>query len=323
MEAVTLQLPADNAGLGNELFSNLTFFSRFRQHPCLSTLDIRHISICDAHAAATSARAGFINIRNNKAISLITLNDLPWETEFFKVRMGRMSFFHSPEVSTDLLASQALEAITQANRAHGLLHISADVDIDDYKSLNCLLRLGFEIMDLKRTYVTNTISNNNIFSKKTGSVRAYMPQDHAQINRIIDSARFETRFSRDPYLSPSLTKDLYQKWFDKLIASAGKESNVLVYLRNGEIAGCGGIGEASLSPYGINTRMRTGSMYACTASGIGGYGPVIYQMTVDALQSHGLIEASISLNNTSAIRVVEGIRPNRSVTAYCLRKYCG
>lgn len=321
MEAVTLQLPADNSCFGNDMFSKLGFFSRFRRHPGFSEADIAAINHYDAMSVTQSALCGSLYVADHNAAALVAINTLPWESDFFGMHMGKLYFSSTPGLPENMLSTLLAKTLLSAHRDHGICHLSIEVDIDDYTSLNCLLKHGFEIMDLKRTYFTNAINSTSHLEKGSRLVRPYDKSDLDAVTAIIEQARFETRFTRDQHIDAVLANKMYKQWFHQIIAAAGQTANVIVYCRNGQVVGCGGVGEMSFLKYGLDNRLRTGSLYASLPSGVGGYGPVLYRLTTDAIRTHGLIEATVSLNNTAAARVVEGIRPNRSISVYCLRKH--
>jgi len=235
--------------------------------------------------------------------------------------MGKLYLLRSDGLAESTLSSLVADTLQCAQKKHGISHFSIEVDIDDYASLNCLLKHGFEIMDLKRSYFTSGIHHTEQLAKGSACVRPYESSDRGAVVAIAEQAHFETRFTRDVHIEPGLASKMYQKWFQRMLDDAGNSFNVIVYQRQGQIVACGGIGEIDFLKYGINKRMRTNSLYASLPTGVGAYGPFLYRLTSEALQTHGLVEATISLNNTSAIRVVEGIRPNRSVTMYSLRKF--
>jgi len=319
-----LSLPLSSSDFGSEAFADLDFFSRFRRHPGFSVDDLFSICSHDAMSVMLKARCGVVCIDGNDRISLIlAITDLPWESDFFGIPMGRLYLFKAPSFPLDRLSVLVSDLVQTSVRDHGIVHVSIDVDIDDYSVLNCLIKHDFEILDLKRTYFTNFLEVESIYKKGLSSVRGYVPDDFSAVDEILKEVSFETRFTRDRYLDRCVADQMYREWFYRSLEKSGKTANVAVYERLGRVVACGGIGELDFSRYGLAKKLRTGSIYACSRRGVGGYGPVLYQLTSDALRTHGLVETTVSLNNSAAVRVVEGVRPNRSVTTYCLRKFSG
>lgn len=299
----------------------MDFHSRFRRHPGFSSDDVLQISSIDFRSYFSDRNFGSFITSGADVLALCSILENSWEAEFFGIPMARLHCFSSSLVSDEELSLLVGRSVSNAFEKGGIRHISVDVDIDDYKVLNCLSRNGFEILDLKRTYFTNRLADNPDFSRSIDRVRSYSDSDSGEVGRIISSARFETRFTRDRFLRRECSEELYRKWFSNLVAAAGESSDVVVFERMGRIVGCGGIGEMSFSKYGINRKMRTGSLYACSPEGVGGYAPVLYRLTRDAISTHGLVETTVSLNNAAAVRVVEGVRPNRSTTSYAMRLF--
>lgn len=301
--------------------ASVDFHSRFRRHPGFSSDDVLQISSADFRSYFSDDNFGFFVTSGADVLALCSVLKNQWETDFFGVPMARLHCFSSSSVSDEELSLLVERSVSNAFERGGIRHVSVDVDIDDYKVLNCLSRNGFEILDLKRTYFTNRLADNPEFSRSIDRVRSYSEPDFEDVKGIISSAKFETRFTRDRFLRRECSEELYRRWFSNLVAAAGKSSDVVVFERMGRVVGCGGIGEMSFSRYGIDRKMRTGSLYACSPDGVGGYAPVLYRLTRDAISSHGLVETTVSLNNAAAVRVVEGVRPNRSTTSYAMRLF--
>lgn len=310
------------AGLSSGFsLSELVVYSRFRRHPGFSRNEIDDINALTLSKLLSIQGFGFFRERNGKVVTLAVVEVNRWESDYFGLPMARLHCFASECAAGDEVAAVVQMALGQAFQAGGIRHVSADVDIDDYRVVNSLFRCGFEVMDIKRTYFTNRLQSGSDYERFLAAVRGYRPDDAVAVADIIGSAHFDTRFTRDVCLDSKKSEQLYRDWFGRLIADAGVSSQVVVFERNGKVVGCGGIGEMDFSVYGLSRRMRTGSLYACSSDGVGGYGPVLYCLTRDALRSHGLVETTVSLNNAAAVRVVEGVRPNRSLTSYALRYF--
>lgn len=300
--------------------SDLCFFSRYRRHPGFSSEEVNRIAMSEFYRSVKDAVAGFYVRSSEKVLAASVLTESEAETDFFGVGMGRLSCWVSGQTDSSLIYELVDRTLDAARRLSPIRHVSAEVDIDNYVVLNCLIRAGFEILDIRRTYFTNTLRESRTYEKFLGNVRRYEPSDTDSVISILDQAKFETRFTRDRFLSGDLAEQFYRRWFLRLLSMMGHQSQAVVYVRNGKVVGCGGIGEKSFSDCGVMRSIRTGSLYACLPEGIGGYGAVLYWLTRDALTSHDVVETTVSLNNASAIRVVEGVRPNRSITTYAMRK---
>ena len=138
--------------------------------------------------------------------------------------------------------------------------------------------------------------------------------------RLVRETDFPSRFSRDPHLQPKKVKALYEKWFHNLLADPN--ANAIVYERQGAILACGAIGQVNYAYAGLAQCLRTGSLYAGNAKAVGAYTPVLFRLIMDALDSHGLVDTTVSMNNVAACKILEGFRSYKSAAAaYSLRLY--
>lgn len=306
----SLAAPAD--------LSVLRYYSRLRRHPGFSPEDIARMDRDDCAALFSSSAQGFCQQAAGTTQAVCAVVPTPFESGWFGLSMGRLHCVAHPGLAGSELAA-VLRATLGAASAAGIHHVSADVDVDDYRLLNLLTGHGFEILDLKRTYFTHRLHDESSYTRAEARVRDYAPADAAALEAIIAQAVFETRFTRDRHLERKRADAFYRHWFRDLLGRAGASTHMVVYERLGRVVGCGGGGETDFRRYGLGVRLRTASLYACLPEGVGGYGPVVYRLVREALRTHGLFEGTVSLNNAAAMRVVEGVRPNRSVCSYALR----
>lgn len=241
-----------------------------------------------------------------------------WDSQYFSKNMARLHLFSKSCVDKNKLSKLISNAIELASSIK-IEHISIEVDIDDYITINSLINFDFEILDVKRSYFTHKYVDDNIYKKMMLNIRSYTSHDIEEVSRILDMTYFDTRFTRDTSLVQEKAQSLYREWFYKLINEHNHSSNVVVYIRRAKVVACGAIGEFDFKSFGIDRMMRVGSIYACLPSGIGAYGAVLQRLTQDAISSHGFVETTVSLNNVAATRVVEGVRPNQSNTALAMR----
>lgn len=302
-------------------WSALLFHSRFRRHPGFSEDEISAISRRQCEDLVTGDALGYCLLTQDAVMAFCAIVPNQWESDFFGMPMARVHCFTSSGVADADLDGLLARSLAEAFAAQGIRHFSVDIDVDDYRLVNVFIRAGFEMMDLKRTYFANKLDSNPAYEKLLPAVTDYRPQDLEEVSALVRAVSFTTRFTRDPHVAKEKADQLYRQWFHQLLDDAGKGSQVVVFRKRGAIVGCGGIGEMDFSRYGIARRLRTGSLYACTQAGVGGYAPVLFRLTRDALATHGLVETTVSLNNAAAVRVVEGVRPNRSVTVYCMRRF--
>lgn len=296
----------------------LNGFSRYRRHPGITEADCR--ALLAFQVAKMLEHRGRVCESDAGRISMLaSISELPWESAHFSLPMAQLNLLNDGCRGTHAVADIVKAVLEGYSRWGDARHISAEVDVDDYVSLNALTKCGFEVLDFKRTYFTNRLAANAGFERLGRNIRAYSPDDLAAVSKLVDQVDFETRFTRDNLLDARRAKAVYRVWFDTLLQQAGQGSNALVYERYGEVVACGAIGEVDLHPQGVPVKLRGGSLYAATGAGVGAYGPILYRLTREAIATHGLVETTVSLNSSAATRVVEGVRPNKSVTRIALR----
>ena len=309
----------DPAEIGEELLQPefLQDFSRFRRHPGLSRAELA----CYFNAwvqRQLSAPVCMHSLRAGRVSALASISPAAWDSAHFGRSMFRIELLHDSETAVRELAQLVDSALEQVSAA-SQLHVSAEVDIDDYVALNALIGCGFEILDFKRTFASNHVARHAVYQRLADSIRPYHADDHEQVMALLDHVHFDTRFTRDPVLDMERSRQVYRLWFDSLLAEFPASSNALVCERGKRLVACGVIGEMDLFELGVARKLRTSSLYASGREGIGAYGAILYRLASEAVATHGLVETTISLNSPVATKVVEGIRPNKSVTRVALR----
>lgn len=302
------------------VFQDFRYWNRYRLHPGVSNKELQNAN-AQAMKAVLSAETVLACVERDGQKGVVGIRPLPWDSAHFGMPMASLAALANPEADSHRLAVLLRNTVRSHFRKTGCRHYSIEVDVDDYTVLNACTQAGFEVMDFKRTYFTNRLNRESSYTKLNAGVRAYRAEDREAVLNLADQVLFDTRYTRDRYLDGSHSQVLYRKWFEKLIDDYPHAANVLVCERGGEVVACGAIGEKDLSALGINRKIRSGSIYASTKSGQGAYGPVLYRLTSEALETHGLVETTVSLNSTVATRVVEGVRPNKSLTHCCLRLF--
>lgn len=296
-------------------------FSRLRRFPGFSKKELTAILRADLdnwlNSDGGQGRVVFDDKGHVSALGCLV--PMEWDSRHFGMSMSRLHLAISPELDM-LRCRELVEKLLNEVSLRSGDHVSAEVDIDDYTSLNTLIRLGFEVLDLRRTYCTNRMRDDIDFVRMSSRTRHYRPDDHQAVMALVAQTVFPSRFSRDPSIDQSLVSAMYSRWFEELLSSHGQIANAIVYERAGEVIACGAIGEKSYSYAGVQESLRTGSLYAGRADSVGAYVPVLYRLIVEALASHGLVETTVSLNNVTVCRVLEGFRSYKSaVASYSLR----
>lgn len=310
----------DEKALTPALFDRLAFFSPFRMHPGFGVRECAVIRARELRRCLAEGARGRVLMADGRPGALVVLQPLSWDSEHFGVPMGRLYTAHVADIGWKDYRAFLAEALADMRSELNLTHVSAEVDIDDYASVNALAGLGFEILDIKRTYCANRLREDIDFVRGSKRVREFRESDRPRVRELARGVRFQSRFTRDRWLDPEKAHELYCLWFERLMDGAGDSTRVVVYERAGDVVACGGIGERDFSDYGLDLRLRTGSLYAGERRAVGAYTPVLYELTVGAIRSHGLVETTVSLNTVVTSRVLEGFRSNKGgVTVYAMR----
>ena len=301
--------------------SGIVAFSRLRRFPGFSTGALASVLNADLEnwLCAEGGQANVWLDDMARVAALACLVPMAWDSRHFGMPMSRLHLAVAPEAGTDE-CRQLVKALFCSAAVRSGDHISVEVDIDDYASLNSLTGLGFEILDLRRTYCTNRMRDDIDFIRMSSRTRHYQPEDHQAVMALVAQTTFPSRFSRDAMIDPERVSAMYSRWFDNLLSSHEKTANAVVYERGGQVIACGAIGEKDYGYAGVPIAIRTGSLYAGRPDSVGAYVPVLYRLIIEALVSHGLVETTVSMNNVTVCRVLEGFRSYKSAAAsYSLR----
>lgn len=220
-----------------------------------------------------------------------------------------------PQATLQSLLKEAFSTIKQEPKS---LHISCEVDIDDYHCLNALIGFGAEILDIKREYRWTSLKGIQA-PKFLSRVRDYQPEDKESVIQLLEQSHFESRFSRDQLLDQRKTKKLYEIWLEKLLDGKEKDRIALVMERNSQVQACGTIEKQDLSYAGVNVQLMSGGLYVSCAEAIGSYYPIIYSLTNRASTFCDSSQTCVSLNNHAAVKVLEKMNLGTASTRYALR----
>lgn len=299
----------------------LVDFSRYRRYPGFNAQDCLNIFQGSLIELAKTSWGVAVREHQGALQFLAIVVPLPWDSQHFGMPMARLHVW----IASPVFASEEVEALSRllsrVQHEYGCRHVSMDVDIDNFSVMNAVLGLGFEVMDFKRSYFTNVHNRHAENEKGLSRVRYYAPADYATVMGLLDEVQFETRYTRDCRLDRQRSQAAYHVWMEGMLRNEAGANLLLVSERSDGVVACGAMGELDFGKYGINRKVRTNSLFACSKMGIGDYGAILTRLTQESLKTHDLIDGAMSLNNASAIRVVEGVRPNRSVTLLCLRRY--
>ena len=297
------------------LNNSYAFFHPLRDYPTLTQKD--HEVLCSYHLSKMKDAE---LIKESLGVC-VAVNRLPWDSQHFGLPMARIDVLAEEGTSSSVITQLVSEATAEFKHSTGCQHFSIEVDVNDYPVMNACFAAGFEALDFKRTYFTNRLNTKYRYDVMATAIRPYQHSDREAVLALFQESVFQTRFTRDAHLNQAQAQQLYVLWAAKLLEAYPNRSNVLVFERNNKIEACGAIGEKDLTPQGVGRLYASGSIYAASSRGVGAYGAVLWRLTEEALAKYGLVDTTVSLNSSAATRVLEGVRPNRSVTHACLRLY--
>lgn len=299
-------------------FDELTINTKYRDHPELCQTDHERLFRYELSTAIESGGICSTASSRNKVVCACAIKPLSWDTNHFGLPMAKLTLAAAPECNPDSVHELLETTITLMNKEKPRLHISCEVDIDDYNCLNPLLNLGAIILDIKREYRWTSFKGIRP-PKFLSQIRDYRAEDKNRVMRIFEQSDFKSRFTRDKLLSHTKTAELYKIWLEKLLDGKEDDRIALVAERNGEVQACGTIEKHDLSHAGVNINMMSGGIYVSTPQARGSYYPIIYSLTEKASLTCKTSQTCVSLNNHSAIRVLERMNFGTKSTRYALR----
>lgn len=298
--------------------------SRFSGYRGLRTLDDSHHRMILASKLRTALEAGGVChglcAEAGSVVAVCAVSPLEWDSSHFGIPMARLVMASKCGVEPASIRALVETALAEAGGSFPLRHVSASIDIDDYECANALLASGFEILDIKRSFFWLRLDGVPR-PKFLSCVSEYERANRAEVLSLLDDISFDTRFSRDPLLPQHKVVAMYRLWFKQLLdqAEKGQGCIALVFRRAGRIRACGIIGETDLAAYGVPMTFMDKGLYVSSREGVGGYFPVIYQLARLSLARGVVARTMVSLNNHSAVRVLEAMRSGSASTCYEMR----
>lgn len=293
---------------------------RFRAHRLFSMIDHKNLMISELRQIEATGGHCIAFYDKDIIVAVLGISHLSWDSAHFGLGMGKMLLLARETATRERLALSIGQELRRIAPLLGISHWSIEVDMDDYPCLNSLLAIGFEVMDVKRTYCANRMRNKIENIRLMKCVRQYTENDRLAVNDLLQETVFTSRFSRDPHLNQHRVQDMYKLWFSQMLDRHTSTSNVLVFEKQHRIVACGAIDELDLNKHGVPVKMMSGGLYASGPSGTGGYLPIMHRLTSDAIERHGQVETTVSINNHAACRVLD-LFHSHTITRYALRLY--
>lgn len=133
---------------------------------------------------------------------------LPWDSEFFGVRIGR--------VSSDALTPESLAALMDWQRAQRMDCLYFLADPNDATSLRLAQDHGFRLTDLRIT-LESALAEPTAGSTLPDPIRPYRPEDRAALRDIARISHRDSRFYFDGHFSPERCDALYETWIERSV----------------------------------------------------------------------------------------------------------
>jgi len=317
-------LPSNSAefhtidGISDLDLGALVIHNRYRGHPQLTQADHQRLFRHELVSAVEVGGVCSTNSNKHGTAAACAIKPLGWDTQHFGLPMAKLSLAAAPGCPTSALSNLLRATFRIAKQEATGLHISCEIDIDDYLCLNTLLSLGAEILDIKREYRWTSLKGIQA-PKFLSLVREYRANDKPQCIQLMPETHFESRFSRDSLLVETKTNKLYQIWLNTLLDSNESDRIALVMERNGRVQACGAIEQQNLSYAGLDVQMMNNGIYISSPEATGSYYPIIYALAERSLARFDSVQTCVSLNNRSASRVLEKMNVGTESTRYALR----
>ena len=138
---------------------------------------------------------------------------LPWDSEFFGLRIGR--------VTSDRLTGSQIPVLLDWCRQERIDCLYLLADPGNEEILGPLKTLGFRTVD-KRVTLTRPCGERVAPVKLTGmAIRKSVQTDLPDLREIARSSHRQTRFWNDPNFPRSLCEALYVRWIEKSCGARG------------------------------------------------------------------------------------------------------
>lgn len=161
------------------------------------------------------------------------LRQLPWETDFFDLPMGRVESILGGDANPEMLRG-LLEVVVAEARNQGIEHLAARIDIADCRTVHVLEDLGFRLMDTLVTYIYGRKERPPEDVRNMGLQRPYEPKDRGQLLEIAAAAYsgFKGRYHNDPYLPDERATAMYVEWARRCVD--GEWAEQILVTENGQ-----------------------------------------------------------------------------------------
>ena len=185
---------------------------------------------------------------------VLRLSEMPWETEFFERRFGRLEM--EGAALSDLEAAaldEALEEILSFGDRNGFEIIELRLDVSWLHQICLFENRGFRLVDTRIRFLTSLKRTQEEAGPESADTLGFASEDmKGEILDLTqkafgDNPAFKSRFNNRRYFSRSDTDRYYAAWVEKYLGDpnalfavmreGGKITGYVIYARTGEYTG--------------------------------------------------------------------------------------
>jgi hypothetical protein len=250
---------------------------------------------------------------------------LAWDSEFFRVPMGRLDYLLRGRSADRRTLAQVVRGALDAFRASGVTHVTAKVDVADADALTVLEDTGFRLMDALVTYIAHPKRPPPRRVKEVGVIRRFVLVDTEQVLAITrESYRgFRGRFQLDPHLPKERSDEFYVEWARGCCAGTMADRIYVAEDTGGELIGWASVKRAEpVSTIG-GAPISSGILGACRSDRPGAYAGLIRTAAVENHAAGVLTEAATQSSNFAMVRVLEAVGAQYARAEYTFHAWLG
>ncbi|MEZ5284060.1 MAG: hypothetical protein R2712_04470 [Vicinamibacterales bacterium] len=284
-------------------------FKRYRAYRVWSRAKQSAILRSEVERTLTAPGTCAVVATSGDAAVVAACRPLPWDTDFFGVRMGRIDeMLRSPHAG-DALVREALGGLLAACRDAGLQHLAARVDAADLQAVQALEGADFRLMDALVTYFTHPHKEPPTVVREVGRVRPMAAEDVDTILAIsADAYRgFRGRFQLDPHLPADRGDAFYLQWARECCTGRMADRVVVADDGQGSIHGWASTRRVEPASSVGGTPLWVGSLGACRRDRPGAYAGLIRHLAMENFEAGDVTETQTQNHNVATVRIYEAV----------------
>jgi len=293
-------------------------FKRFRDHRGIARRAAGAVMVAEIRETLDHVDGLVLTVRASRQEAVAVARVLAWETEFFRVPMGRIEYVLAP--TADAWQAALREAV-RALRARGVRHVSLRLDVADLGSVSIAESEGFRLMDALVTYGARLDKEAPREFRAVGRVRPLAPND---IDQVLDVARhafraYPSRFHADPHLPDDRCDALYDEWARKV--STGEMADMVVVAEASDGTLLGFLAWRRCEPVSsiAGVPVWGGGLGACRLGSGGAFGGLI--RAAWGQTGVGIADCQTQISNVPTIRVYEAVGLRYCRAEYTLHRW--